>query len=153
MLLCFPSYPHPLYVLQTLLSQNSELVKTTLLKAMKVTVGDKTVKSPVVIYENQTTPFKHTWEYSGSLEELSSFLNNFTALRYASVTSSLALSKPKECHVKHERSHIKDINKINHTTYRHSDCFKCNILSTFFQSTPLPYPNFYSGMTHKLKHL
>lgn len=67
----------------------------------------------------QTIHFKHTWEYSGSLEELS-FLNNFTALRYASVTSSLALSKPKEVNFKHEKSHIKDVNKKNHTTFRHS---------------------------------
>lgn len=58
----------------------------------------------------QTTPFKHTWEYSGSPEELSLLLNNFTALRYASVTSSLALSKPKEGNFKHEKSHIKEIN-------------------------------------------
>lgn len=36
----------------------------------------------------------YTWEYSGS-EEVSSFRNNFTALRYFSIDSSLVLSKPK----------------------------------------------------------
>lgn len=64
---------------------------------MKITAGDKIVKWAVVIMRTkhtETSHFKHTWEYSGSLEELSSFLNNFTALRYASMTSSLALSKP-----------------------------------------------------------
>lgn len=96
----------------------------------------------------QTTPLKHTWEYSGSLEELSLLLNNFTALRYASVTSSLALSKPKEGNFKHEKSHIKDINKkttqLSDTQIVLSVTFKV----LFFQ-VHLPHLNIYSGMTDK----
>lgn len=91
----------------------------------------------------ETSHFKHTWEYSGSLEELSSFLNNFTALRYASMTSSLALSKPQEGYFKHEKSHIKKPNKTKHTIHRNEDCFKHIIQSTFFQGIPLPYPGLY----------
>lgn len=58
MLPYFPSFPHSLYVLQiSSASRNCELINTTLLKAMKITVGDETVKSSVVIYENQTNNF------------------------------------------------------------------------------------------------
>lgn len=58
MLLYFPSFPHSLYVLQiSSASRNCELINTTLLKAMKITVGDETVKPSVVIYENQTNNF------------------------------------------------------------------------------------------------
>ena len=50
----------------------------------------------------------HTWEYSGSPEFFWSFRNNFTALRYVSIDSSLALSKPK-MNIKNNKNTVREI--------------------------------------------